>query len=216
MARRPSVGAPERAILNGMHARAPVTLAVLCALALGGCGGGDADGDAQRQATTPAQGQQRPAPSVPGGSLAVPPEVPLKATRAGDPKAIKVIRLWTEALRRGDVEGASALWAVPSKVQNGTPVLTLDTAADVQLFNDSLSCGSQLVSALGGANGFTVAVFKLTNRPGADCGTGAGNDARTAILVRGGKIVEWYRLPDDPDAPRGAPDLPDEPAGPIV
>lgn len=199
-----------------MHARAPVTLAVLCALALGGCGGGDADGDAQRQATTPAQGQQRPAPSVPGGSLAVPPEVPLKATRAGDPKAIKVIRLWTEALRRGDVEGASALWAVPSKVQNGTPVLTLDTAADVQLFNDSLSCGSQLVSALGGANGFTVAVFKLTNRPGADCGTGAGNDARTAILVRGGKIVEWYRLPDDPDAPRGAPDLPDEPAGPIV
>lgn len=62
----------------------------------------------------------------------------------------------------------------------------------MRFFNDSLSCGSRLVSALGGRNGFTVAVFKLTSRPGADCGTGTGNDARTAILVRGGRIAEWY------------------------
>lgn len=204
-----------RAILNGMHARAPMTV-VLCALALGACGGADSGDEAQQRATTPRRDQPQPAPAAPGGALQIPREVPFKATGSGDPKAIKVIRLWTDALRRSDVDRASALWAVPSKVQNGTPVLTLDSAADVRLFNDSLSCGSQLVSALGGRNGFTVAVFKLTSRPGADCGTGRGNDARTAILVRGGKIVEWYRLPDDPDAPRGTPDLPDEPAAPIV
>lgn len=212
LARRPPGGVSARAILSGVHARPPITL-LLCAAALGACGRDD--DAAQRQTTKPAREQQA-APSVPGGSLAIPSEVPLKATGAGDPEAIKVIRLWTDALRRSDVDRASAMWAVPSKVQNGTPVITLDTAADVRLFNDSLSCGSQLVSALGGKNGFTVAVFKLTNRPGADCGSGTGNDARTAIRVRSGRIVEWYRLPDDPDAPRGAPDLPDEPGAPIV
>lgn len=187
---------------------------LLCALVLGACGAGD---DSDDRATAPQQGREQPEPSAPGGSLATPEQVPLKATRAGDPKAIKVIRLWTEALRRSDVDAASALWAVPSTVQNGTPVLTLATASDVRLFNDSLSCGSQLVSALGGRNGFTVAVFKLTDRPGADCGTGTGNRARTAILVRGGRIAEWYRLPDDPDAP--APEAPAdraEPGAPMV
>lgn len=188
---------------------------LLCALAFGACGGGDSSGQAaQQQATTPAEEQQQAAPSVPGGSLAIPPEVPLKATGAGDPKATKVIRLWTDALRRSDVDKASAMWTVPSKVQNGTPVITLHTAADVRLFNDSLSCGSQLVSALGGRNGFTVAVFKLTDRPGADCGTGTGNRARTAILVRGGRIAEWYRLPDNPDTP--APEAPSEPGASII
>lgn len=186
-------------------------------MSLAACGGGDSGDSSERATTTSQQERRQPEPPVPGGSLDIPANVPLKATGAGDPKAIKVIRLWTEALRRSDVDAASALWAVPSKVQNGTPVLALATPADVRLFNDSLSCGSQLVSALGGRNGFTVAVFVLTARPGADCGTGVGNRARTAILVRGGKITEWYRLPDDPDAP--APDaapLPQEPDAPII
>lgn len=198
-----------------MHARALATV-VICTLALGACGGGSSDDEPARGATTPQPRQQAP-PSVPGGPLDLPSGVPLRATRDGDPRAIKVIRLWTDALRRSDVRAASALWAVPSKVQNGTPVLTLASVADVRLFNDSLSCGSQLVSAQGARNGFTVAVFKLTQRPGADCGTGVGNDARTAILVRGGRIAEWYRLPDDPDAPAPSPTpMPEEPDAPIV
>ena len=192
-------------------------IVVLCVLGLAACGGGDSGDAPPRATTTPREQDRPPEPTVPGGSLAIPQQVPLKATRAGDSKAIKVIRLWTEALRRSHVDRASALWAIPSKVQNGTPVLTLASAADVRLFNDSLSCGSRLVSALGAPNGFTVAVFKLTNRPGADCGTGTGSRARTAILVRGGKIAEWYRLPDDPDAPPpGMPDGPREPGGPII
>ncbi|HVF78751.1 MAG TPA: hypothetical protein VNA28_10670 [Solirubrobacteraceae bacterium] len=200
-----------------MDARTPLIFLLVCAATLGACGGGDTDDAAERANATPQQEERQPQPTIPGGSLDLPAKVPLDATGAGDPKAIKVIRLWSEALRRSDVDGASALWAVPSKVQNGTPLLALATATDVRLFNDSLSCGSQLVSALGGRNGFTVAVFKLTDRPGADCGTGVGSRARTAILVHGGKIVEWYRLPDDPDVlPPDSPDLPQEPGGPII
>jgi len=192
-------------------------IVVLCALTLGACGGGSGGApDSAGQTTTGKQeerAQQAP-PTVPGGSLAIPGKVPLRSSGTGDPADITVIRLWTDALRRSDVNGASALWAVPSKVQNGTPVLTLASRSDVRLFNDSLSCGSRLVSALGAENGYTIAVFVLTNRPGGDCGTGVGNHARTAILVRSGKIVEWYRLPEDPDAPRPAPQQPAEPQEP--
>ncbi|MEA2143382.1 MAG: hypothetical protein QOI64_1812 [Solirubrobacteraceae bacterium] len=142
--------------------------------------------------------------------------VALHDSRAGESAAVRVIRLWSDALRRSDVERASSLWAIPSKVQNGTPVLTLETAATVRLFNDSLSCGSKLVSARA-HHGFTIAVFRLTQRPGAQCGSGTGHVARTAIRVRDGKIAEWYRLPDDPGAPDPAqPVEPHEPAGPIV
>lgn len=178
----------------------PVLL-VIGALLLGGCGGGEAGSG---QATT----------------------VPQAKPSAGESAAVRVIRRWSDALRRSDVERASALWAIPSKVQNGTPVLTLETAATVRLFNDSLSCGSKLLSARA-HHGFTIAVFLLTRRPGADCGSGTGNVARTAIRVRNGKIAEWYRLPDDPADGDGDPTdptqpdpaqpvAPPEPAGPIV
>lgn len=50
--------------------------------------------------------------------------------------------------------------------------------------------------------------------------TGLGQHARTAIRVRNGQIAEWYRLPDDPNAPLPAPDAPQAepqpPAGPII
>ncbi len=102
---------------------------------------------------------------------------------------------------------------MPSKVQNGTPVITMRSAGAVRLFNDSLSCGSRLVSALRAPHGFTVAVFKLTQRPGGDCGSGTGHTARTAIRVRNGKIADWYRLPDNPgDAVAPRPDAPAEPS----
>ena len=52
----------------------------------------------------------------------------------------------------------------------------------------------------GAPGGFTVTTFRLTDRRDSTC-DGAGNTARTAILVRDGRIVEWYRLPDDPNAP---------------
>jgi hypothetical protein len=196
-----------------MRTRVPraTVLALLSTLLLAACGGDDGGGAKGGRAATPRPAAPlSPTPQDPGD---LPAGVPLEGTGPGDPAAIKVIRLWSEALRRSDVKAASALWAVPSKVQNGTPVIPLASVQDVRTFNGSLSCGSQLVSALGATGStFIVAVFKLTQRPGADCGTGTGQHARTAIRVRDGKIVEWYRLPDDPGAPAASP----PPAGPVV
>ena len=193
-----------------MRSRAVRTtlLGLLSTLLLAACGGGDDNGGGGQAATPQPAAPLSPTPQ---GPRDLPARIPLEGTRPGDPAAIKVIRLWSEALRRSDVKAASALWAVPSKVQNGTPVIPLASASDVRAFNGSLSCGSQLVSALGAkGSAFIVAEFKLTKRPGADCGTGTGQRARTAIRVKDGKIAEWYRLPDDPDAP----DTPDAPAAP--
>ena len=206
-----------------MELRLPVVTAsaVICAVLLTACGGDDGARRDPAAASPPQATAPQPQPQPRSrGPLAIPRDVPLRESGAGDPAAIKVIRLWSEALRGGDVERAASFWAVPSKVQNGTPVLTLASAADVRRFNGSLPCGAMLTSGLGARNRFTIAIFKLTRRPGADCGTGTGQHARTAIRVRGGKIAEFYRLPDDPNAPLPAPGAPpaeaQPPAGPII
>jgi hypothetical protein len=182
---------------------------LLCAALLAACG--DASrrpaGEHARSAPTPSAGPRDP--------LDLPAGVPLEASRAADPDQAKLIRAWAGALRAGDVDGASALWAVPAKVQNATPVLTLSSRADVRTFNRALPCGSVVVSAGSSAGGFTIATVRLTQRRGAHCDAVAGASARVAIRVRDDKIVEWYRLPDDPHAPRPAPP-PDAVDAPIV
>jgi hypothetical protein len=184
-------GPPPPAMLDGIALRASLIAlpALLCAVLLAACGGGDSD--AREPATA---------------------DAPAPAGAAADPEAVEVIRQWSDALRRNDVARASSLWATPSRVQNGTPVITLRSAAAVRLFNASLSCGSRLVSALRAPHGFTLAVFKLTERPGGDCGSGTGHTARTAIRVRDGKIAGWYRLPDAGDAVPVQPVAPPEPS----
>ncbi len=176
----------------------PATILLVALLA--GCGG-SGDDDAARTQTTAPEPQLAPTPRTP---LELPAGIPLKAVAAADPAAAKVIRAWSGALRAGDVAAATALWAVPSKVQNGTPVLKLSSRRFVQIFNASLPCGS-VVTKTGAAKAFTITTFRLTQRKGGACDAAAGATARSAILVRGGKIVEWYRLPDDPDAPRASP-----------
>jgi len=173
--------------------------AVLCTAALAACGGaGDAGDRARAPASTPRdatpKGDQRRPPDLPG-------DVPKRSSGAADPAQAKVIRAWAAALRDGDVAAASALWAVPSIVQNGTPPLKLRSRADVRTFNRSLPCGAVLTASARAPRGFTIVTVRLTRRRGAECGSGLGASARTAIRVRGGRIVEWYRLPDDPDAP---------------
>ncbi|HEX4345407.1 MAG TPA: hypothetical protein VHZ31_07590 [Solirubrobacteraceae bacterium] len=181
---------------------------VLATGLLAGCGGSSGTpGRAATQAATP-----RSTPAPPAGArdpFEIPADVPLKATGPADPARVKVIRAWSAALRDGDVAGASAQWAVPAKVQNGSPVLRLSSAAEVRIFNGALTCGSVVTSTGGASGGFTIVKVRLTRRRGADCGSGAGRSARTAILVRGGRIVAWYRLPDDPSAPG----LPPPPTG---
>lgn len=193
----------RRAILEGVDERAPLTT-VICTLLLGACGGGD---DTPRRAVT-APRQQAPATNP----LALPTGVPRSPTGPADPAATQTIRGWAHALRGGDVAAAAGFWALPSKIQNGTPVLTLGSREDLRLFNGSLSCGAVLTSA-GSARGYTIATFRLTERRGGDCATGTGHSAQTAILVRSGKIAGWYRLPE---AGSQTPDAPGSPAAPVV
>jgi hypothetical protein len=108
-----------------------------------------------------------------------------------------VIEGWVTALSKGDAETASDYFAVPSLAENGTAPVTLKSHADVVAFNSSLPCGAKLVRArpLGR---FIAATFRLTERPGGACGPGSGQLARTAFVIRNGKIVQWRRLPNPP------------------
>jgi limonene-1,2-epoxide hydrolase len=170
-----------------------------CSALLAACGGSSDAGDQARTQTVAPK--VAPAPRTP---LELPRGVPLNATGPADPAGARVVRAWSKALREGDVAAATALWAVPSKVQNGTPVLTLSTRDYVRLFNASLPCGSVVTSTGGAGRDFTITTFRLTQRKGSRCDAAAGATARGAIRVRNGKIVEWYRLPDAPgsESPR--------------
>ena len=158
-----------------------------CALALAACGGGgDGDGD-RLDLTTPGADEQRAQPREPA------PEV--------DEADVRVVRAWADTLRRGDVRGAARYFALPSVVANGTTPIRLDSRADVRFFNRTLPCGAKVIDAETAANGFFIATFRLSERPGrGSCGAGAGQTARTAIRVRNKLITDWVRVPDaDPD-----------------
>ena len=95
---------------------------------------------------------------------------------------------------------AAHFFALPSKFQNsGTPVLHIDTEDERIAVNLSLTCGAK-AERTGGAGAYTIVLFRLTERkgPGGGCGGGVGATARGAILIHGGLIREWFRLPDDP------------------
>jgi hypothetical protein len=115
------------------------------------------------------------------------------ATPQADPADIAVVRGWSDDLRRGDVKAASARFAVPSSVANNTPVIRLETRGEVEFFNESLPCGSKLLSTER-RRGLIIATFELTERPGGICGSGTGHTAQAAFEIRNGKIVRWLRV----------------------
>jgi hypothetical protein len=123
-------------------------------------------------------------------------------------QGVQTIKAWVDTLRRGDVARAADYFALPSVTQNGTPPVVLRTHADAVAFNSSLPCGATLVRALP-AGRLIAATFRLTERPGGSCGAGVGLLARTAFLIRAGKIVLWRRLPNPPGGSSA-------PSGPIV
>jgi limonene-1,2-epoxide hydrolase len=170
--------------------------------AVAGCGGSSGP------ATTSADGL--PAPEL-THDLEIPGRVPRDGSGPVDPASARVIRAWLRALSRSDIDKAASYWALPSKYQNGTPVLTVDTDAERIAVNVSLPCGAR-ATRMGGAGAFTVVTFRLTERPGADCGQGTGGIARGAIRVTARKIREWYRLPDTPGGQQHAPPAPSGPS----
>jgi limonene-1,2-epoxide hydrolase len=128
--------------------------------------------------------------SVPGGA---------------NPDSVQVIKGWVDELRAGDVQAASDRFAIPAIVENGTPPLRLTDRREVIGFNESLPCGAKLTRAETKGR-FIVATFVLTERPGpGECGSGVGQTAQTAFVIRDGRITEWRRVPEQPaeQAPQG-------------
>lgn len=171
-----------------MRAR-PALLGCAAALLGAGCGGGGA-----KSTSVGTTGGATTAPSQPSGPI-------LEETgRPADPAAVRVIRGWTDAQRASDVDRATSYFALPAVVQNGSPPEQLPSRAAVRDFNASLPCGAVLLRTSAATQpGFTVATFRLVDRPGQRC-DGTGNQARTAFGVRAGKIQAWVRISDRPQS----------------
>jgi hypothetical protein len=175
MERRPRISALLAAAL------AALTLA----LGLSACAIGGSDDDAGGSTATGAA-------QLPHSSTGPAP----RSGRGVDPADVQVVVAWSTTLRNGDVDGAARFFALPSAVSNGTRPIELTTLAQARAFNRSLPCGAELVSTRAISDGFFVATFRLTDRPGGDCGTGTGNTASTAFHVTNGLIDHWLRVED--------------------
>lgn len=167
--------------MTAVRTRGVVT-SLLIAAAVAGCGGGsDGDDDGRRAATT---------------STSLSPTAPAPPPDEVDGADVAVVRLWASTLQRGDVAAAARLFALPSAVANGSRPIALSTRAQVRAFNRSLPCGADVLSARAAARGFIIVTFRLTERPGGDCGSGTGNTARAAFHVTDGLIDHWLRVED--------------------
>ena len=168
---------------------------VLLGAVLAGCGGGGGDPD-RLTLTTP---RTSPAPSA-SAQAAVPSSTPGRSRIGGagpvTARERAVVKGWSDALRRGDVERAVGYFEIPATVANGGQPIRLVTRRAVRFFNETLPCGARLESVERDSN-YVLATFMLTERPGKGrCGTGVGHRARTLFLVDGDKIVQWLRAAD--------------------
>jgi hypothetical protein len=215
------------AIMDRMRSSLPVPVAVVvltAVTALAGCGSGN---DGRSASTASATTSGATAPSVPKQanpatpfrprglrSLQLPAGVPTTSDGgAADAVSARVIKKWSAALSGGDIKRAARFFALPSKVQNGTPVVTLDTAEKRLVFNVTFPCGAKPTKLEAGGNGYTIVDFVLTERVDGNCGNGVGGKARTAIRVRGGHISDWYRIPDAAVSPSPSPSPPPSGSG---
>jgi len=194
----------------------PVSLLALAA-ATAGCGGAAGVGPrtaSSRTATKPARVAPGSTPSDQEirNALELPDRVPVRATGPAPADEVAVVRSWLDELRAGHIVAAAQRFGLPARFQNFTSVALIHTHRQAVAVTGSLPCGARMTRA-GGANGFVVYEARLTERPGADCGAGAGGVVRGAVLVRGGHMLEWYRLPDRSRPTRGTPVIP---SGPLV
>jgi hypothetical protein len=169
-----------------------VPLVLVLSLGVAACGSsGKPTTDERLNLTTPkAEGTATPSPG---------------ATEPVTRREATVIRGWSNTLRHGHVARAARYFALPSIVANGTPPLSLRTRAQAEQFNRVLTCGAKVVSLKRTDHHRVLATFRLTDRPGGDCGIGKGNLAYTAFRIRGGRITQWLRIPGPSD---GAPTTP--------
>ena len=203
----------------------PALLAAIL-VALGGCGDTAApERAAQEPATTqpttpPAPGVPTDPPSDPGTpapqdepdpqdllSLLVPKGVPTEAGgQPADREDLAVVRRWLAALTQADIAAAADTFADGTVVQNLQPPMRLPDRAARIAFNEQFPCGAEIVDA-SSVKGYLVVTYRLTDRVDSPC-DGPGGKAAGTIKVEGGKMTEWYRLPDppqEPEAPAGPP-----------
>ena len=174
---------------------------VLLVLLLAGCGGSGDDAAPRSVATPRAAPSTEPRAEPRGGGGEDADERPTGPVTSAE---TAIIRGWSDALRRGDVDRAVGFWAVPSIASNGGQPFKLLSRKAVRFFNAGLTCGAELESTARDAN-YVLAVFRLTERPGeGECGSGVGAKARTLFLLRDGKIVQWIRA-SDPRPPSQTP-----------
>jgi hypothetical protein len=132
---------------------------------------------------------------------------------------VGVIRAWSTALARGDIDGAARYFALPSEFVNGPgDAIAIHTEAQARAANASLPCGAILVSVTRRGR-FVSALFRLTSRPGpyGGCGPGTGQLARTDFIIAAGRIVDWIRSPAPGGGVPPAPAPPPAPrSGPVV
>jgi hypothetical protein len=174
-------------------------LALVAVLALAGCG---SSGDRLDLKTPGAQtgtlptATLAPPPTATPTPKAKPKPKPQRARISPDER--RVIQAWSEALRHGHVLAAARYFSIPSVVQNGFPAF-LTSRAEVRQFNRGLACGAKLLGVRRGAAHAVLATFRLTTRPGAECGTGKGALAAAKIIIRRHLIIEWLRADDQVD-----------------
>jgi hypothetical protein len=181
-------------------------------LLAGGCGSGSGPG-ARSHTTAASKTTHTPAT---GGGIQVVPE-PGASGIPADPGAVRVIKAWSTALRRGDIHAAATLFKLPSEMINSAgggaaTVILIHDFAQAEGANASLPCGAVFVSA-DQRGPYVNALFRLTGRPGpggSNCEPGVGSTARTNFLIVNGRIVQWIRAPDQ----RG--DNPGASGGPAV
>jgi hypothetical protein len=168
--------------------RLPWAIAGL-ALVLAGCGG--AAEPNRFDLTTPGAHTGDPVPQA----TATPAPDLKKVTRTER----RVIKGWSDSLRRGRVNAAAGYFTVPSAVSNNTPGLNvLASREDVREFNRTLPCGAKLLRTRRGSDGFVVGVFRLTERKHAPapCGSGVGQEASVAFKITDAHITTWVRVVD--------------------
>lgn len=141
-------------------------------------------------------------------SLVAPKGVPTEpGGQPADPEDLAVVKRWLAALTRGNFDAAADTFADGTVVQNlGPPMRLPDRAARIA-FNEQFPCGAEIVDA-SSVKGFLVVTYRLTDRVDSRC-DGPGGKAAGTIKVEGGRMTEWYRLPDPPQGPEA-------PAGPAV
>jgi hypothetical protein len=178
---------------------APATL-VAAALLAAGCGAGSLH-PGSTSSTPSHQASPRRSPAQPPAGETTPSPIPQPTRKAASPAAVKVIEAWASALRRGELRTAALYFRIPSVFDDGPgALLTIHNLAQAEVANEALPCGAKFISA-DQRGRYVNALFRLTGRSGpggGNCGSGAGETARTDFVIQNGRISEWLRAPDDP------------------